>query len=152
MKKIATIDNIVNDRIYATYKKNSEGSHSKTFFKTKEDLYFEINNTKNLEISQGDSVEILIEPKNAITVSFSVFILPLILFFVVFNISKSISPNNSDFFHITFGFIGIVIAFFTTFIFFKKYPQKLPVITKKLTQEEIAKNACSSCGSCKSCG
>ena len=151
MEKIAIIDRIENNTIYATYNMNSSGGHSKAFFKVKEDLTFKIKNTKELNLGIGDSVEIFIEPKNAIAVCFLLFIMPLILFIFFYSFTGILAKNIPEFIKIIFGILGIVTSFVITAISLKIHPQKLPEIIKILPKAETTLSTCSTCGSCKSC-
>ncbi len=154
MKKAALIDRVTSDEIYATYHKDANGSHSKAFFKVREDFAFKVNNTRNLFVKKGDSVEIFIEPRGAIAVTFFMFIFPLILFIVFYSLADSILQNGPEAINILIGISGIVIAFLSTYAFLKIHPQKLPEITRVLSNSEIAAS-CSTgtgCGACSSCG
>jgi positive regulator of sigma E activity len=150
MKKIATIKKIDKENIFATYN-DSEG-HAKAFFKTKEDLTFKINNSKNIFLLQGDSVEIYIEPRGAITLSFFMFIMPLISFVVFYSVTGSLFNNIPEFFNILIGILGIVLSFLSTYIFYKSHPQKLPEVIRKIQSRDIAASCSAGCGTCSSCG
>lgn len=153
MKKAALIDRVSNGEIFATYHKDSNRSHSKAFFKTREDFSFQVNNSRNIFIKQGDSVEIFVEPRGSIAVSFFMFIFPLILFIVFYSMAGTIFQDGPEFINIFIGISGIVIAFFSTYVFFKLHPQSLPEITRVLSSSEIAASCSegSGCGSCTSC-
>lgn len=153
MKKIAIIEQVTADDIFATYHQNDHGGHSRSLIKIQEDLSFKVDNVRNLFLMKGDSVEILIEPKSAIAMTFAMFIMPLILFMVFYSVSGMIFQGNTEIFKILTGISGIVFSFLGTYWFFKLRPQKLPVVTRKLTSAE-AGAACSlssGCGSCSSC-
>ena len=152
MKKVALIDRIINDDVFATYNKNDNGGHSKSFFKIQDDFSFKVNNSRNLFIKQGDSVEIFIEPRSAIALTFFMFIMPLIIFMVFYSVSGVIFQGNSEFFKIFTGIIGIVVSFLSTYTFFRLHPQKQPEITRKLKNGEMAISCSTGCGSCSSCG
>ncbi|MBB6482295.1 SoxR reducing system RseC family protein [Spirochaeta isovalerica] len=150
MKKIAIIDRLESDALYATYIKSEHGGHHKAFIKIQEDLTFKVDNPSNLFLLKGDSVEIFIEPKNAIALTFSMFIQPLIAFIIFYTSSMLFFKGDSEFFRILTGITGILLSFAATYVFLKYRPQKLPVITKKVSQAEIAA-ACPAGTSCKSC-
>lgn len=153
MKKVAIIDRINDEGIFATYNKNDNGGHSKAFIKIQEDLTFKIDNQRNLFLKKGDSVEIFIEPRGAIALTFAMFIMPLIIFIVFYSLAGAIINSDTEIFKILTGISGIVISFLATYAFFKLRPQKLPVVTRKLSSAELA--ACSvstGCGACSSCG
>ncbi len=154
MKKIAIIRQIENDTIYATYNKDNSDGHSKAFFKTREDLTFKVKNSRALDLTINDSIEIFIEPKSAISLSFFMFIMPLIIFMGFYSIVGVIAQNSSEFTKILTGILGIVTSFFLTYVFFKIRPQKLPEIVRVLSKQDLLSLSCSSssCGSCKSCG
>ncbi len=154
MKKIAIIDRIENDVIFATYNKNDTAGHSKAFFKVNEDLSFKIKNSRKLPLNSGDSVEIFIEPKSAISLSFFMFIMPLIVFIASYSLVGAISQNIAEFVKILTGITGIVLSFGLTYLFYSVKPQNLPETTRVLTVEEKISLTCSSssCGSCTSCG
>lgn len=152
MKKIAVIDRIVDETIYATYNKSDNGGHSRAFIKIQEDLSFKIRNSRNIFIKKGDLVEIFIEPKGAIGLTFFMFIMPLIAFMVFYSTSGLILPDNSELFKITSGIAGIVLSFVSTYLFFKIRPQKLPDIIRKLKSSELAPACSTGCGACSSCG
>ena len=154
MKKIALIEKITKDEIYATYNKNADGSHSKAFIKMREDFSFKINNSRNLFLKKGDSVEIFIEPRSAIALTFLMFIMPLIIFMVFYSVSGMIFQNDSEIFRIITGVIGIVFSFLSTYTFFKLRPQKLPEVIRKISSADLTASCStgSGCGSCSSCG
>ena len=152
MKKIAIVNKIKEDIVFATYNKNESGGHSKAFFKTNEDLTFKVSNSRGLALNSGDSIEIFIEPKSAITLSFFMFIMPLIIFMTTYSVMGSLVQSSSEIVKILIGVIGIVASFVLTYIFFKIKPQKLPEITRVLTGIVGGSNTCSTCGSCTSCG
>jgi len=152
MKKIAIIDRITPDEIYATYNKNDNGGHSKAIIKIQEDLTFKIKNSRNIFLLKGDSVEIFIEPRGAIGMTFLMFIMPLILFMVFYSLSGTLLQSTSEVFKIIAGISGIVISFISTYAFYKLKPQKLPEITRKLKGSELAATCSTGCGACSSCG
>ena len=154
MKKVALIDRVTSDEIFASYNKNEDGSHSKAFIKLREDFSFKVNNSRNLFLIKGDSVEIFIEPRGAIAITFVMFIMPLILFIVFYSLSGTVLQNSPEFIKILSGISGIVLSFFSTYAFFKLRPQKLPEVTRKITSAELAASCStgSGCGSCSSCG
>ena len=154
MKKIAIINRIENDFTYATYNKNDSTVHSKAFFKVSEDLTFKVKNSRKLPLNIGDSIEIFIEPKSAISLSFFMFIMPLLVFIGFYSLMGATSQNIAEFFKILIGVIGIVLSFGLTYLFYTVKPQKLPEITRVLTDLEKISLTCSSssCGSCTSCG
>ena len=154
MKKVALIDRVTSDEIYASYNKNEDGSHSKAFIKLREDFSFKVNNSRNLFLIKGDSVEIFIEPRGAIAITFVMFIMPLILFIVFYSLSGTVLQNSPEFIKILSGISGIVLSFVSTYGFFKLRPQKLPEVTRKITSAELAASCStgSGCGSCSSCG
>lgn len=154
MKKIAIIERITHDDIFATYLKSDNGGHSRAFIKVQEDLSFKVDNQRNIFLKKGDSVEIFIEPKGAIAITFAMFIMPLIIFFLTYSLANALLGGNSEIFKILAGLIGIVISFVTTYVYFKIRPQKLPKILRKLTSAE-AEASCSlskGCSSCPGCG
>ncbi|MBN2659233.1 MAG: SoxR reducing system RseC family protein [Spirochaetales bacterium] len=150
MKKIAIIDSVESDGLFATYIKSEHGGHHKAFIKIQEDLTFKVDNPSNIFLLKGDSVEIFIEPKNAIALTFSMFIQPLIAFILFYSASSLVFTGDSEFFRIFTGIAGIFLSFAATYGYLKYRPQKLPVITKKVSQAEIAA-ACPAGTSCKSC-
>lgn len=155
MKKIAIIDRVTPDSIYATYNQNDSGGHSRAFIKIQEDLSFKVDNVRNLFLKKGDTVEIFIEPRGAIALTFAMFIMPLIIFVAFYLLAGLIIKGDSEIFKILTGLAGIVISFLSTYLYFKIKPQKLPTVTRKLSSSEI-KEVCaigSSCqsGSCATC-
>lgn len=152
MKKIAIIDRIVNEDIFATYNTNDNGGHSKAFFKVQEDLSFKINNSRNLFLKKGDNVEIFIEPRGAIALTFFMFILPLIMFIVFYSVTGAIFQNGSEVVKIISGSFGITASFLSTYTFYKLHPQKLPEITRMVKSSELMASCSTGCGSCSSCG
>lgn len=150
MKKIAIIDRITYDGIYATYLKSENGGHHKAFIKVQEDLTFKVDNTNNIFFLKGDSVEIFIEPTNAIALTFSMFIMPLISFIIFYLLSGFIFTGPSEFFKILVGICGIGFSYLALHLYIKRHPQELPVVTKKLSQEDI-NAACTNGTSCSLC-
>lgn len=153
MKKAARIDRVTSDEIFATYNENANGHHPKAFIKVREDFSFKINNSRNFFVKKGDSVEIFIEPRGAIIVTFFMFIFPLILFIVFYSLAGLILHNGPEGINILLGISGIVISFVSTYAFLKHHPQKLPEITRVLSKSEIAASCPTGtgCGSCSSC-
>lgn len=152
MTKIAIIEKIENQDVYATYLEDSSEGHAKAFFSMKEDLSFKINNPKNVFIKKGDSIELFIEPYGAVALSFSMFIMPLISFVIFYTLSGALINNIPEFLRISIGILGIASSFLATFIFFKKNPQKLPEIIRKIKSSELQSSCSTGCGSCSSCG
>lgn len=154
MKKIALIDRVTSNDIFAAYYKSDNGSHSKAFFKLREDFSFKVNNSRNLFIKKGDSVEIFIEPRGAIGISFSMFIMPLILFIMFYSIAGAMIGNGPEIIKILIGISGIVLSFLSTYAIYNFRPQKLPEITRVVNNSEIAASCStgSGCGACTSCG
>lgn len=155
MKKIAIIDRVTPDSIYATYNPGDHGGHSRAFIKIQEDLSFKVDNNRNLFLKQGDSVEIFIEPRGAITMTFFIFIMPLISFVLFYSLSGYVFSGSSEFPRILSGVTGIGLSFISTYFFYKIRPQKLPLVTRKLSSAEVAASCpvgsgCSS-GSCSTC-
>lgn len=154
MKKIAIIDRVTADDIYATYNPGDHGGHSRSFIKIQEDLSFKVNNSRNLFLKKGDSVEIYIEPRSAIAMTFAMFIMPLIIFIAFYSLSGMIFKGDTEIFKILTGISGIVISFLATYGFFKLKPQRLPTVTRKLSAAEAGASCStgSGCGACTSCG
>jgi len=150
MKKIAVIDREEKEGLFATYMKSEHGGHHRAFIKIQEDLTFKVDNPQSFPLKKGDSVEVFIEPRNAIAITFSMFIQPLIAFILFYVLSGQLFKQDSEFINILIGVAGICLSFTATYFFLKLNPQKLPVITKKMNEAEIAA-ACSSGTSCKSC-
>jgi len=150
MKKIAVIDREDKEGLFATYIKSDHGGHHRAFIKIQEDLTFKVDNPQNLPLEKGDSVEVFIEPGNAIALTFSMFIQPLIAFILFYVLSEQLFKLGSEFLKILMGVIGICLSFAATYFFLKVNPQKLPVITKRMNEAEI-EAACPNGTSCKSC-
>ncbi len=149
MKKITIIKKVEGKNIYAAYKDLK--NRSKAFFKVKKNRPFLVYNKKNLDLQMGDLIEIYIEPKSAITVSFLIFILPLIFFVLFYSITNSINENIPEYIKILFGFSGIIVSYVLTFIIYKIFPEKHPEVVRVVSKTEA--DSCSkSCGSCNACG
>lgn len=153
MKKIALIDHITENTIYASYNRSEEKSHAKAFIKLKEDFAFKVDNAKNILLQKGDSVEIFIEPKSAITMTFFMFIMPLIMFIIFYSLAAGLTKNGPEAVNIILGISGIGLSFLATYGFVKIRPQKLPVITRKVSSVELSASCStgSGCGSCSNC-
>ncbi|MCP4176139.1 MAG: hypothetical protein GY756_00045 [bacterium] len=149
MKKIAIIKKTEDKNIYAEYKNLK--NRSKAFFKVKQNRSFLVYNKKNLDLHIDDLIEIYIEPKSAIIVSFLIFILPLIFFVLFYSITNSTNEDIPEYLKILFGFSGIIVSYVLTFIIYKIFPEKHPEVIRVVTKTEA--DSCSkSCGSCNACG
>jgi len=94
---------------------------------------FKALNADNLDIREGDNVEIFISPSKTIGYSFSILIFPLIMFIIAFFITAKLTNTLSDGIKILGGFAGLVLGFAMAFLysaFTRK--QQYPVITKKI--------------------
>ena len=94
---------------------------------------FKALNTDNLDLREGDNVEIFISPSKTIGYSFSILIFPLLLFLAGYYITANLTNTSSDGIKILGGFMGLVLGFAMAFLysaFTRK--QQYPVITKKI--------------------
>ncbi len=92
-----------------------------------------VKNPGNVEISPGNIVEIYISPFTSVKVSFMVFIMPILFFFLFYFLSGAIISGANEKIQILSGFVGIIMAFLLNFIYGRVFKNAdMPVISKVL--------------------
>ncbi len=92
-----------------------------------------VRNPGNVEISPGSIVEIYISPFTSVKVSFMVFIMPILFFFLFYFLSGAIISGANEKIQILSGFVGIIMAFLLNFIYGRVFKNAdMPVISKVL--------------------
>ncbi len=92
-----------------------------------------VKNPGNVEISPGSIVEIYISPFTSVKVSFMVFIMPILFFFLFYFLSGAIISGANEKIQILSGFVGIIMAFLLNFIYGRVFKNAdMPVISKVL--------------------
>lgn len=97
---------------------------------------FNAVNSQNLDIANGDMVEIFIPPAKAIGYSFFVLIFPLLMFIAGYFLSAPLFGASTDNMKALYGTVSLFIGFATVFIYSLKWKNStLPTITKKLNND-----------------
>lgn len=151
MKEIVLINRMEKDIPHAMHCKpmSAKSSTSRRFWKVKE-RDFPLHNPDKVELSKGDYVEVELPAGQAIASAFLLFILPLLVFFILFQLTTSLG----GLLQIGLATAGFVLSFLVPALL-KRLGRKeqLPIILRKLSTEE-ARNSlqcnigCDGCGGC----
>ncbi|MCL2480088.1 MAG: SoxR reducing system RseC family protein [Spirochaetaceae bacterium] len=94
---------------------------------------FKALNTDNLDLREGDNVEVFISPSKTIGYSFSILIFPLLMFLAGYYLTANLTNTLSDGIKLLGGFAGLVIGFAIAFLYSSfTRKQQYPLITKKI--------------------
>jgi len=154
MNNTAIVNRIENNSIFLMHIKDY-GNKEKTersFWNIK-DLEFESENPKCFNIKEGDAVEYYIPEGKTIIASFTVLILPIIVFILSYIILQT-AGLKSEKLTALISVTLMVLSFSITKIFkIIGYKETHPIITKVLSKENLnsLKLKCSDCGSCTAC-
>ncbi len=114
---------------------------------------FEAENSSNLILHKGDAVEFFIPEAKTILASFTILILPLILFFLSFVLLEIIGLQSEKI-KALISISVLIGSFYITKILKKTgLKETLPAIVKIVSSEQLSnlKSSCSDCGSCTAC-
>lgn len=118
--------------------KACEGCKAEMFCNNKDDNTFLALNLSEIELSEGDNVEIFLPPAKTIMSTLLVFALPLCLFPVGYLLVKSFLHLN-ELLNALGGIAAMAVAFATASIVSIKLKKKLmPSVTRKITADEIS--------------
>lgn len=152
MKEIVLITGVEEERPLARHCKpmSEKSSTSRRFWKVKE-RDFPLLNPEHFEVGKGDYVEVELPPGEAIKSAFLLFILPILIFLVIYGLTSSLGQAVQ----IPLSLAGLVGGFFIPLVMKRLGRQEaLPFIIKKLSLE-AAKDALScdiGCAGCGGCG
>ena len=119
-----------------------------------------MKNPSDLELTEGDTVEIFLPPGRTVLSSAITFLLPLMLFPAGYGLASSLIPGSDEGISFLVGF-GALLAGLPLGALIRKYMVKggeslssAPEITRVLTPAELLECRLNpeGCGSCKSCG
>ena len=110
MMQRGIVENIDGQKITVRCRKNSDCDSCGSCLAGDSEKVFQAANSKGLSVRIGDVVEVYVSPQKAITASFVVFILPLLLFFV-FYIASPLIGIHVEYGKTLFGFLGIAAGF-----------------------------------------
>jgi len=107
----------------------------KTYGTKKQTRYFKALNNKNFKLKIDDKVLVYLSPAKTVGAGFLIFILPLILFCLIYLASEYLIHNIPEYAKVLFGFIGIAFGFIIVFLKShfsnkKDYPEIIKVIDK----------------------
>lgn len=151
MKEIVLINRIEENIPHAMHCKplSAKASTSRTFWKVKE-RDFPLDNPQNLELKKSDYVEVEIPPGQAVASAFMLFILPLLIFLLVSQLSSPLGQTLQ----IVLGALSFALGFLIPGLLKRLgRKEKFPVILRKLEQEEARESlqcniGCDGCGGC----
>ena len=106
------------------------GCHSETFCRKKDSTY-EVNNTKGLDVKEGDLVEVEIPEGKAVFSVLMSLLFPLLMFIPGYFVGRSITEN--EVIMALFGFLFIGLGFLISWLFFRRRKKEYsPYIIRKL--------------------
>lgn len=154
MVNTAIVSRIEKEKFYLVHIKDygkKEGTE-RSFWKIK-DLEFQGENSKGLELNIGDAVEFYIPEGKTIFASFTVLILPLIVFLLSFILLGKVGLASEKVKALLSLGLMILSFYITKGIKKAGFNETLPKIIKKVEKNELAalKKSCSDCGSCSAC-
>lgn len=107
------------------------GCHSETFCRKKDSTY-EVNNTKGIDVKEGDLVEVEIPEGKAVFSVLMSLLFPLLMFIPGYFVGKSATENEVVM--ALFGFLFIGLGFLISWLFFRKRRKEYsPYITRKIS-------------------
>lgn len=121
MTETATVNNIDGRTITVGCGGNEScKSCSSSLCNTPDQRVFEVTNTKGLDISVGDTVDVYLAPGKTVAAGFLVLIVPLILFIIGYSVGGRLLPAMSEGVHALFGLVGFAAGFGLSFLYSKK--------------------------------
>ena len=93
------------------------------------ELTLQVRNVHGYTLHQGDRVEYFVSSGKALQAGFMVLILPLILFFVFYLLSRRISASLPEVVNVLAGFAGVALGLLSN-ILFKKGRREFPQIVR----------------------
>ncbi|TFG63775.1 MAG: hypothetical protein E4H36_04760 [Spirochaetales bacterium] len=134
MKEKGIVTEITDRRIKLAFvdQENCESCGSKLC--TVKDKVFFAANTGGVDLHLGDTVEVNIQTGGALSASFMVLMVPLILFILFFAGSGLLFHVKSDGIKALFGLAGLAIGFLVSLLSGKRKMTRLPEIIGKVAE------------------
>lgn len=153
MTNPARITNVEsNSMIHARYIKptSPKGETSRKFWNVKE-RSFPVENTKGLEVKEGDYIEVSVTTGLTIGAAFLVFMVPLILFILLYGLGSVFFEAEGP--RVIMGLAGlagglVLPALINLLKKDKNYPQLERTLSLGEAMEVIGCEGCESCGGC----
>ena len=154
MTNTAIVNRVKGSKIYLMHIKDygDKEATERSFWDIKE-LDFMAENPKEFKLFPGDAVEYYIPEGKTILASFTVLILPLVVFLATFGILSALGIGSDKIKALlSIGVMGL--SFFIPKLLKKiGIKETLPVIIAQIEKEQLAELAteCKDCGSCTIC-
>jgi len=151
MKEVVLITRLDKEQPFARHCKplSAKASSTRRFWKVKE-RDFPLNNSHDMSLSKGEYVEVELPAGQAVGMAFMLFILPLILFVVIFQLTAFLGTLLQ-----VLVSIGVFAGSFLIPTMMKKLGRKetYPDILRKLNPDEVKEMlscnvGCAGCGGC----
>ncbi|MFP4363988.1 MAG: SoxR reducing system RseC family protein [Spirochaetia bacterium] len=131
MKEIAQVTEISDNLIKVKCGVSGSCKNCSSGFCSVKDRIIEAKNPKNLELEEGDVVEVLVDPGKAVSSGFFVLILPLLAFIGAYLIGEFLLQIPSEGVNAVLGFLGLGAGFGIVFLVNKNTKNKsYPEITR----------------------
>ncbi|MCF7929439.1 MAG: SoxR reducing system RseC family protein [Spirochaetales bacterium] len=125
----------IDDSVITLTCSRSEGCKScNSSFCSSKSRTFQAENTPDLPVQTGDTVEVFLEPWKAVLAGFQVLILPLILFIAMYLIAENLLGFGGEGANVLMGLAGLVMGFGLSLLISKfKRKTDLPRLTRIIT-------------------
>lgn len=154
MNSTAIVSRIEDNKIYLMHIKDyGEKEKTERSFWNIKKQDFRADNSNKLKLKTGDAVEYYIPEGKTILASFTVLILPLITFLVIFGLLSKFGLESEKV-KALLSLIAMVLSFSTLKVLKRVgFKETLPTIIKVVNQDTLnsIKSSCSDCGSCTAC-
>lgn len=154
MTNIAVVNRVINNQVYIMHLKEYDKKEAteRSFWKINP-RDFRALNSKQLDLKSGDMIEYYIPEGKTIFASFTVLILPLIIFLLTFILLENLGLSS-----VKLKALISIAAMFSSFYIHKAvrklgFRETLPTIIRKVDRDQLLKykKRCKECGSCTAC-
>lgn len=132
MREIGTIVKIKGDIVTLKFQQSEACESCGSSFCNTKDRVFEAKNSKNLPLSEGETVAVYLPTGKTIGASFMLLIFPLLLFILLFLGAGNVFPESGEGLQALAGLAGLGIGFGIS-IFLRKFRKTsdMPEIIEK---------------------